>query len=305
VEWDLGRGRSDATVRFGAADLEPSLEVGFGMPGLRRDWRAAGYHRLATADPAIRPFGIQNSLNAVLFGRDEGLYFRATGAEVLFGPAGAGAGVPGARLYLERQATAAAETDFSVRRVLDGEHAFRPNISAVRADQVGLEARVGVERGGGPASGRMAGRIDLVLETGTYTFARPGVALSAGVPVVGGMVVAAELAAGTTFGSDPPVQSHWYVGGAPTLRGFPAGVLSGPDHLRGRLELANRLPAVRIVLFSDAAWAGTFDSYRHEDQGVSVGVGASFLDGLLRMDLARGLRPEVTWRAHLYLDGLF
>jgi len=34
-------------------------------------------------------------------------------------------------------------------------------------------------------------------------------------------------------------------------------------------------------------------------------VGTSLLDGLLRLDLARGVRRGDAWHLHLYLDGLF
>ena len=35
---------------------------------------------------------------------------------------------------------------------------------------------------------------------------------------------------------------------------------------------------------------------------LSAGVGASFLDGLVRLDLARALRTPTGWRVDLYLD---
>jgi hypothetical protein len=37
---------------------------------------------------------------------------------------------------------------------------------------------------------------------------------------------------------------------------------------------------------------------------VGAGVGASFLDGLLRIDLARALKSPKGWRLDLYLDGI-
>jgi hypothetical protein len=36
-----------------------------------------------------------------------------------------------------------------------------------------------------------------------------------------------------------------------------------------------------------------------------VGAGLSFLDGLIRMDLARGLYPAKQWNFALYLDARF
>jgi hypothetical protein len=36
---------------------------------------------------------------------------------------------------------------------------------------------------------------------------------------------------------------------------------------------------------------------------MSAGVGASFLDGLFRLDLARALRAPRGWRVDFYMDG--
>jgi hypothetical protein len=38
---------------------------------------------------------------------------------------------------------------------------------------------------------------------------------------------------------------------------------------------------------------------------VSLGLGASVMDGLLRLDLARGVVRGEDWRLHFYLDGVF
>jgi hypothetical protein len=36
-----------------------------------------------------------------------------------------------------------------------------------------------------------------------------------------------------------------------------------------------------------------------------AGVGASVLDGLMRVDLSRGIRPKEMWRLDLYLEARF
>ena len=117
-----------------------------------------------------------------------------------------------------------------------------------------------------------------------------------------------EAAGGTTLTSGAvaaPIQAEWFLGGPGTLRGFPGGSLHGPDYGRARLELANRFPGARVALFSDAGWAGSGDAFAEEDIAVSVGVGASVLDGLLRADLARALQPETGLRVELYVDAIF
>lgn len=38
---------------------------------------------------------------------------------------------------------------------------------------------------------------------------------------------------------------------------------------------------------------------------IAAGVGASFVDGLIRVDLARAIQPVERWRLELYLDAIF
>ena len=313
LDWDLARIRADLTGRYGFADEKASGELGADLPGLKRTWRVAGYHRLAAADPSVRPLALGNSLNALVLGRDDGSYFRATGAELVASPA------PGEtryllRLYAEHQAPVRRNTDFSFRHWTDSDHGFRPNLDAADADQVGVAATVGVDRGLDPNAPRWGAWLELMAETGTHTFVRPGLALRGSAPAPGPFMLAAELAAGTTLGrkdeagagdSPSPPQSWWFLGGPATVRGFDGAYRSGPDLLRGRLELGTDRPAVRLALFSDAGWAGTFPVEDTDRFLVSAGVGASFLDGLLRVDLARTLQPVRQWRLEAHVDALF
>ena len=303
VDWDLGRLRLDLTGRLGVADLEPNGELGVTIPTLRRSWRLAGYRRLAVADPSLRPLGLGNSITAFLFGRDDGTYFRAAGAELRAAPADGS--LYRVRLYGEHQWAAQAHTDFSVPHALDAARVFRPTIDAAVADQLGLAATVGGERGLNPAGFRWGAWLDLTAETGTYTFLRPGLTVRLSGPVLG-LLAGLEVAGGTTFADGrAPVQAAWFLGGPGTLRGFHGGALAGPDYGRVRAELATSFPAVRVAVFSDAGWAGTFDAFAEEQVAISAGVGASLLDGLLRVDLARAIEPAPATRLELYIDAIF
>ncbi|MGK7311168.1 MAG: hypothetical protein ACN0LA_02930 [Candidatus Longimicrobiales bacterium M2_2A_002] len=303
VDWDLGRMRLDLTGRLGTADLRPRAELGVTLPALRRSWRLAGYKRLVAADPSIRPLGLGNSLTALLFGRDDGTWFRAVGAELRVEPREGG--WYAVRLYGERQRAVGVNTDFSVPHLFDDTETFRPNIDAAPAGQLGLAVRLGGERGLDPAGFRWGGWLDVAAETGTYTFVRPGLTVRASGPVLG-LLVGVEVAGGTSWhgGDGLPVQAAWFLGGHGTLRGFAGGALAGPDYGRARIELANPLPAARLALFSDAGWAGTFDAFDRHAIAYSVGVGASFLDGLLRVDLARRIDPDPGTRVELWVDAI-
>ena len=82
--------------------------------------------------------------------------------------------------------------------------------------------------------------------------------------------------------------------------------MAGDAFWMGRLELGTSALAVRPVVFYDVGWAGDralFDSPGTPMQG--AGVGASFMDGMLRFDLAKGIRPVNGWRAEFYVEARF
>jgi hemolysin activation/secretion protein len=99
-----------------------------------------------------------------------------------------------------------------------------------------------------------------------------------------------------------PVQSYWYLGGPGTMRGYDGNAQSGDAFWRGRLELANQWPAARLVLFSDVGGAGPREHLSIAKSLAAVGVGASFLDGLVRIDIARAVRSPTGWRVDFYSD---
>jgi hypothetical protein len=60
------------------------------------------------------------------------------------------------------------------------------------------------------------------------------------------------------------------------------------------------------VVFGDVGWVGDRDAMREVGRPMSgVGVGVSFLDGLMRFDVARGIYPRKQWRVDFYLDAIF
>lgn len=301
VELDLGRVRADVGARVGLADREPNAELGLTHAGLGHALRIAVYRRLAAADPEARPLGVGNSLGALLFGIDEGDYYRAWGVELAGSPAGVAPRWYAWRLFAERQSAAEARTDFSVRRLLDRDHAFRPNIAAADADQVGARLALRTGRGLDPVGFRWNATLLVEAATGTFDYVQPALTLGAAMPLTRRLVGAVEAAAGTSAGT-VPVQSAWYIGGVPSLRGYSAATLIGDAFWRTRLELATALPAARLTLFSDAGWAGARSDFTRGRPLLSAGAGLSLLDGILRFDLARALRAPTGWRAYLRLD---
>ena len=60
------------------------------------------------------------------------------------------------------------------------------------------------------------------------------------------------------------------------------------------------------MIFGDLGWAGPRDGWSNVGRPMSgVGVGASFLDGMIRFDVSRGIYPRVQTRVDLYLEARF
>jgi hypothetical protein len=73
-----------------------------------------------------------------------------------------------------------------------------------------------------------------------------------------------------------------------------------------RAELGLGHVAARPVLFYDLGWAGPRADFAQPGRPLSgVGAGVSLLDGLARIDVARGIWPEKRWRVDLYLEARF
>jgi hypothetical protein len=291
---NLGPITADGTLRIATATWEPDVEIGVRRESAERRLRLAAYRRLAVANPPEHPLGFGNSVSALLFGRDNGDYFRATGVELLGAPPRSERQWLEWRLFGEHQGPVGTGTDFS----LHGD--FRPNIVADRADQFGAAFTLRPFADRTVLGVRWGTALGLDASAGTFRFARPSLTLR-GATTLGPLSAALEGAAGTSFG-DVPVQSLWRLGGASTLRAYDASSAAGTAFWRARGELATGSGALRFATFSDLGWAGARDAFSFDRPLWSVGAGASVLDGLFRLDLARALRAPTGWRLELYMD---
>lgn len=300
--FDLGRLSLDATARIGIGDLTPNGELGLTHDALNTTSRLAAYRRLAVADPETRALGFGSTLSAFFLGRDDGDYFRTLGVELSQAPAPTLPQYATWRVYAEHQRAATKTTDISLPRLFDTTRTFRPNIVADSADQIGVAVTVHGARGLNPDGVRWSWDFAMDGSAGTFAFGRVALVQRLMTPLPWGLSGGIEAGAGSSGGA-VPVQSLFYLGGAATLRGFGGATASGTSYWRGRVDIATSLPAARLVTFSDVGWAGPRDVFTLKDPYWSVGVGASFLDGLLRLDLAKGVRRQTGWRVEMYVGG--
>src|ERR1051326_2900390 len=164
-EIDLGRLKLGGAGYVATADGALDLQAGLLRATTGAEWRLTGYHRLAAVDPNAHSLSIGNSLGALVLGRDDGDYFRATGAELTVRPAVTLPQRFELRVYAEQQRLARKRTDFSFPHLLHDDHVFRPYITADSADQVGAALTLRAQRGIDPISTARAQAHGLLVPT--------------------------------------------------------------------------------------------------------------------------------------------
>ncbi len=309
----LGAGYSwDALGRIGTADVSVYGELGGTRTNGKHNYRLGAYRRLAVANNDWgSPLSFGASLGALFYGRDEGYFYRASGVELTRTTArGGGLELRG---FFERQTPASWNTRFNLARALGGASEFSTNSDAERTTVAGAGVRTQVSRGLDPLGWRLFG--DARLEGGwlidrgfgdslgtTYGRVAGDLTLSRGF----GPDFAASLTGSAGYSTQAPLQRQFFLGGAQTVRGQLPGTRIGPAYWLGRAEFSRATGAVRPVIFGDIGWAGEWEQRTHPGRPISgAGVGASVLDGLVRLDLSRGIYPRQKMRLDLYVEARF
>ncbi len=303
VDQQLGGGYEATVVgRLGLADLEPNVELTGTRTNLTDAIAVSAYNRLVSASDWGHPLSFGSSFSALMFGRDEGFYYRASGAE-LHGSRdasfGGGTHVDW-RAFVERQRTAAVHTNFTI----NGAN-FPANLVARRGTYSGIGARLTHDYGLDPRGFRLFTDLRVEAAAGDSMYGRGALDLTA-TRGLGRLAAALTVSGGSSVGGLPP-QRRWYLGGSQTVRGqSPDTAQSGNAFWLSRLEIGSNDAAVRQMIFADLGWTGDRTKIREVGRPMSgVGAGVSFLDGLFRFDVARGLYPRKQYRADLYLEAKF
>ena len=291
------------TARIGLGDLAPNLRAEITHEGLHRRISVSGYNELTSIEEGARHLGLGNSLTSVLFGRDDGDYYYRSGASLEWLPPSAARRTYRVRTYAEYQRPASVSTEFAAFQFWKEGWTYRPNIAADEGWEYGAVLDVNPWWGSDPFLTQ--GGFDLMMQggTGMTDYARASLIGRIVVPLPSAFRVAVEAGGGTSWG-DPTVQRLWFVGGSRTLRGYGPRIAGGADYTRGRIEIARTFVWGALSLFSDYGWAGTWDGFDVSNGYTSAGVGLSILDGLVRLDVAQGLKNPKAFRFDFYLDGI-
>jgi hypothetical protein len=311
VERVLGSGYTASGVaRLGISDLYPNIEARIERSNVRSVLSASAYRHLVASNDWGNPLGAGASAVAAVFGRDDGFYYRAVGADVGGTHRTSRDGAAASwRLFAERHTSATVETHESLAHLINGQH-FQPNIIAREGTYFGGVGALGYQRGSDPTGTRVVGTLRAEGATGT--------APAAAIPVgnygrfmmehtlyrgLGERAQGSLTLAGGTSAGTLPLQRLWYLGGAYTVRGYRAGEMAGDAFWIGRAEITRGFPLIRPALFADAGWAGSRTNIaRQTNPIIGAGLGASMMDGLLRLDISHGLDRDRLWRLDFYLD---
>ncbi|MDB4914564.1 MAG: hypothetical protein JWM95_2208 [Gemmatimonadetes bacterium] len=305
ITQEVGGGYSGTAVgRFGLADHEPNVDLTLTRTNLTEAVHLSAYNHLVSASDWGHPLSFSSGFSALLFGRDEGFYYRATGVsltdarETSFG---GGARVEW-RAFVERERSAAMNTSFSV----SGSN-FPANLVANRDTYLGVGSHVYKDYGVDPTGLRVLTDLRLEAARGDSAYGRAAfdITTSHGFGALAGSIT---LSGGTSVGA-LPTQRLWYLGGSQTVRGQspdPVPAQSGNAFWLTRTEVGSSYVGVRPAIFADIGWAGDRTRLGEIGRPMSgAGAGMSFMDGLFRIDVARGIYPRKQFRTDFYLESKF
>jgi Haemolysin secretion/activation protein ShlB/FhaC/HecB len=303
VEQQFGGGYAGTVVgRIGLADREPNIELTGARSNVTQTIGLGVYNHLVSASDWGHPLSFGSSFSALMFGRDEGFYYRTTGLELTGSRAasfGGGTRVDW-RTFTEQERTAKVNTSFAV----NGGH-FPDNVVARRGQYTGFGARITNAQGLDPKGFRLFTDLRLEAATGDSIYGRGALDLTAS-HGIGRLAASVTVAGGSSVGGLPP-QRYWFLGGSQTVRGqSPDTTQSGNAFWLTRVELGANDAGMRPMLFGDLGWTGDRTKMSQVGRPLSgVGAGVSFLDGLFRFDVARGIYPRKQFRVDLYLESKF
>ncbi|HXG69582.1 MAG TPA: ShlB/FhaC/HecB family hemolysin secretion/activation protein, partial [Gemmatimonadaceae bacterium] len=303
AEQVLGAGyTARGQLRLGIPDLSPNAELLLERTDGRRSVSAGVYRRLAASNDWGDPLGFSSSVSALLFGRDEGFYYRTWGGEIagtresrIFGTW---------RLFGEQHSDANVKTEFAIAHP-GGVKGDLTDIAAVNGTIVGLGLGHHSSYGLNPRAFRALTDVKVEGAAGSFDYVRGLVQTTLSRRLMRGLDGALTLGGGTS-GGVLPIQKQFFIGGVQTVRGQRAGAAIGDAFWMASAEIGSSSVGIRKIVFADLGWAGSRTNFSHPGRPLSgAGVGASFLDGLVRVDVAKGIFPEKGIRANLYLEARF
>ncbi len=274
------------TARYGLSDQRVTARAALVRDAPAGKVAVAIYHDLSEGDPFGRGLSAANSIRALVSARDEGEYFRATGASLSWETSlGTGAEILlGGRF--ERQRSAEGNATAWLNDVFGGDGLLGVNPPIDEGDYGALVARADGQ------SGRARWQLgaDGMMSTGgehhaarLYGQWRQPIGSRTGLTIRARAGIAALSSAS---------QYAFHSGGQGSVRGFDYGIQRGDAFWAAQADLTPWRRTVRPVFFLDAGQAGMRDVLLSRPMLVGGGAGLSLLNGLLRFDLSHPISPR-------------
>jgi hypothetical protein len=299
----LGRGYVVFGVaRLGTADLQPNAEASIQRSNARAVWDATAYRRLSAANEWGNPMGMGASATALVFGRDEGLWYRTLGVEAKGTVQSLGGKAAFSwRLFAEQQDSALVETQFSVAHAMNGVR-FMAAVPAVAGAYYGAASAISFAAGSDPRGFRLGGSMRGEGAGGELAYGRALLELT----VNHGLGRSAQATFTGSTGSsvgDVPWQRLYFIGGPETVHGHAPGDMAGDAYWFGRFEVARGHPLIGTAVFADIGWAGARTDWTRAPNTIrGAGFGVRLLQGLIRLDLSRGLERDGRVRGDVFIE---
>ena len=299
----LGLGYTAAIgARYSLADKQLNGELSLARSNGRSTLHGSVYRRLEAANDWGSPLSFGASLGSLLYARDEGAYYRTKGVE--FGGTHPTLGALEWRVFAEQQSTA----NVNSRWTLFGggnDSRFIANPTANEATEFGGSIRLRNSYGLDPEGFRASTDVRAEAAGGDFGYGRALADFSVSHPLSSTLAGSFSASVGSSVGN-VPAQRQFYLGGTQTIRGQTALTDVGDAFWMARAEIGAHSVAFRPIVFADLGWAGDRNVWPIKGRPMSgAGVGASFLDGLFRVDVSRGIYPTKQWRLDLYLESKF
>ncbi len=303
--WPLGAGyTASGAARIGVADWQPNGEVRLARGNGRTTVQVAAFRRLSFANDFGDPLSLGASMATLLYGRDEGFYYRNAGAEFTWIKQ-TGRGQLKWRAFGEHHDPARKRWNFNLANAFKSDRQMLENIIAERGTVGGGSGEWHAGFGLDPRGWQVTTDVRAEAAGGSFNYARGLADITVAHPLFWKFSMGLTASAGTATDS-VPVQRQFFMGGLRTVRGQIAGTQVGNTYWLSRSELAYGSSAAKRALFLDLGWAGDRQNFTTPGRPqASWGLGTSFVDGLFRVDVSRGIYPRKKTQIDLSLGARF
>ena len=305
VTWPLGAGyTASGQARIAVADWQPNGEVRLARSNGRTTVQGAVFRRLSVANDFGDPLSVGSSLATLLYGRDEGFYYRTAGVEVTWTRQTSNGQLKW-RAFGERHDPARKRWNFNLANAFSDTRVMPANIVAETGEIAGGSGEWHASYGLDPRSWTVATDLRAEAAGGSFNFARGLADITVARPLFWKLSFGQTMSVGTAT-DGVPLQREFYVGGLRTVRGQLAGTRIGNTYWLSRSEIGYGSSASKRTVFLDLGWAGNRADFTRPGRPISgYGTGTSFVDGLFRIDVSRGIYPRKGTRIDLSLGARF